>query len=116
MISVSAELWADLVRVYEAAVADSDLAFAAYDRLPPAGSGDTDEERRYDAARAIMIEHEDRLLAVKPPSLGAAAYQLKLFGLRYHFVDMDEPPMAGEDIPAGPILRSIHDTLPEISR
>lgn len=103
--------WETLVERYEEARRVTDAAFEAYNHLEPADSGDTPEELRYEAARDAEIAIEDELLAMKAPDLAAVAYQLKIFGLRYHSADFDDEPMSGEDQPSGPILRRIHQAL-----
>lgn len=67
-------------------------------------------ERRCDAARDAEIALEDELLALTPPDLAAAAYQLKLFALRHCSVELDSEIIDGEE-PEGSILRRIHHAV-----
>lgn len=99
--------WIDLVAEYEAAMARSDAAFAAYDALEPADSGDAEEERHYEAAFAAFQAAEDRLLGTVAPDLSGVALQLRIFAERFHCAELSEPEMSGEDRPAGAILRRI---------
>lgn len=110
MSTVSEDEWARMVREYEAADDRALAAFEALERLPPVTSGGTEEERAYDEARDIAYAHEDGLLAVAPPSLGAAAYQLKIFAVRHHSIEMDDP-MPGEERREESVLRRIYDLL-----
>lgn len=116
MGEVSVEEWDALVREYQAAERSWDQAFDAYNLLPPQESGDTVEERRYEAARDAAYAIEDRLLALRPPSVEAALYQLKLFGVRHHDVDVDGEPMESEDPLEGGVIRRIHGMLREATR
>jgi len=101
--------WAALIERYEAARRVTDDAHDAYER--DSVGFDEIHELRCEAARDAEIAIEDELLAMKAPDLAAIAYQLKIFGLRYHSADFDDEPMSGEDQPSGPILRRIHEAL-----
>jgi len=99
--------WIDRVAEYEAAMARSDAAFAAYDALEPADSGDTEEERHYEEAFAAFQAAEARVLGMVAPDLSGVALQLRIFAERFHCAELSEPEMSGEDRPAGAILRRI---------
>lgn len=99
--------WPDRVVEYGAAMAASDEAFAAYDALDPSASEGAEEERRYEAAWAAFEAAEDRLLGVVAPDLAGVSLQLRAFAERFHGAELCEPEMAGEDRPAGEILRRI---------
>lgn len=104
---MSEQSWAGLVADYDTAIARSDTAFAAYDALEPAGSDDTEEERRYEAAFASLLAAEDRLLGTVAPHLTGVALQLRIFAERFHSAELSEPETPGEGRPAGAILRRI---------
>ena len=111
MADVTEQEWASLVEQYAKLRREWDKAFDAYNALPPCDSGDTDEERRYEAAREAAYDFEDRLLAITPPNAEAALYQLKLFGERFHGLDFDDETMVSADEPGGPILRRIQSAF-----
>lgn len=111
MAEHATQTWAALVERYEAARRVTDAAVEAYDRLPPAESDGTVEELRFEAARDAEIAIEDDLLAMTAPDIAAAAYQLKLFALRYCSAELDDEPLSGENQPEGTILRRIHAVL-----
>lgn len=110
-MDVSSEEWAALVHEYQEAERVWDEAFDAYNLLEPQESGDTPEERRYEAARDVAYRLEDRLLAMRPPNAEAALYQLRLFGIRHHDVDVDDDPMDSEDPLEGGVVRRVHAAL-----
>lgn len=106
MVSSEAD-WNALVKAYEAARAQSDQAFDAYDALDPGASDDTPEEKHYETCRRIFEEAEDELLDAVAPNLQGVAYQIRIFGERFHQAVLDEAEMSGEDRPAGEFLRRI---------
>jgi hypothetical protein len=103
--------WEQLVHSYEKAQAASDVAFETYDRLPLQDAGNSQQERNYEAKRDELYRLEDRLLAMTPPTLAAAAYQLKLLGMRHHSVDLDEPPLPNEQELEGAAVRRIYEAM-----
>ena len=115
MSGMSKTEWRGLVERYRALRREWDAAFDAYNALPPQDSGDTDEERRYDAAREAAYTFEDDLLEVTPPDAEAALFQLKLFGERFHGLDIDDESVTTADEPGGPILQRIQGALAKLA-
>lgn len=115
MMTDTIQHWAQLVSQYEAAIAVYDLAASALDDLSPAPDVDSDEERASALSLERVCELEDGLLAITAPSVDAAIYQLKVFGLRYLSVDLDHRDAGGEDQPEGPIFRRIYEALQSLS-
>lgn len=97
--------WNHLVERYEAADTEAHVAYLACDDVMG-----TPEERvadeRYDELRRIANEYEDQLLSADAPGRDAALYQLKVFALRFHLVDLDDAPAAGEDVAARMLRRT----------
>lgn len=114
MAEVTQKEWTALVERYTVLRREWDAASDAYNALPPAESGDTEEERRYEAAREAAFEFEERLLDATPPNAAAALFQLRLFGERYHGLDLDDPSVTSADDPGGPILRRIEGAFAEL--
>lgn len=108
---VSVTLWGQLVDAYERAESDAALAFHAFDLVPLADNDEqpSDVEGNYEALRAVRDQWEDKLLSVEAPTVQAAAYQLRLFALRYHGADLATRHGYQDDQVAA--LRRIYDSL-----
>lgn len=103
--------WRRRVADYEAAGRDTDAASAAADALGYDDPAYEAADARYEALRRVFEACEDELLDVVAPNLEGVAYQLKLFGERFHAAILDEPAMSSEDKPAGDFLRRILEGL-----
>jgi len=99
--------WRRLVADYEAAGREADLASAVADELGFDDLAYEAADAQYEALRRVFETCEDDLLDVVAPTLEGVAYQLRVFGERFHAAVLDEPAMSGEDRPAGAVLRHI---------
>ena len=115
VVQVSAHTWTELVAMFEEADAEAVAAWSAHDRAPPSVSEDHEArlEQRYETLRSIARRHEDALLGVVPPTVEAAAYQLRLLGLNHHATDFAQP--GGNENWEKAILRRIYQALMRLS-
>jgi hypothetical protein len=105
-----ADAWSWLVADYDEALAGWNKTSAAASALGDKDCGSEQEREHLDAAAALDA-CEDRLLNASPPHLSAVALQLKLLAERFHFADLEGPPMAGEDAIPGGVLRRIYEAV-----
>ena len=110
-VEVSPHTWAELVAMFEEADAEAVAAWSAHDRFPASVNDEraTQLEQRYEALRSVARRHEDALLGVAPPTVEAAAYQLRLLGLNHHSTDFAHA--AGRETWEKAILRRIYQAL-----
>jgi hypothetical protein len=114
MIEVRSALWDQLVAVYEAADAEADAAYALYGEADPGAEGYDELEARHEELGRVRREHEAKLLAVRAPTVAAAAYQLRVYALSYQSADFAEPARSDEDREQT-ILRRIYESLQQLS-
>lgn len=106
MMAVTVDEWRQLVAAYEAAGLKSDEALEASEADGPGDIG-SEADLHYEACWGAFGAAEDRLLGVVAPTVEALVYQLKVFAERFHQADLAGPETAGEDRPAGEVLRCI---------
>lgn len=112
MQPVTESFWRELVEAHRQAERATDAAYEVYanEPLPDNDEAQSEAERRYEKLRAVSDDLERKILGVVSPSAAGAAYQLRLFALSHHGVDVDGPPSADEDR-EGAILRVIYKGL-----
>lgn len=108
MTEITPAEWDALVASHQDVEAAAEAAYHAY-------VGASDGARAALQARCEQIgrvydQQQQRLLRVEPPTLGAAAYQLRLFALGYHLGDPAEPALA-DDAREITVLRRIYLSL-----
>jgi hypothetical protein len=115
MVQVSLHAWAELRAMYEEADAKAVAAWSAHDRFPASANEARalQLEEHYEALRSVARRHEDALLGVVPPTIEAAAYQLRLLGLNHHATDFAHP--EGSETWEKAILRRIYQALSRLS-
>ena len=115
MVQVSSHTWSQLVAMFEEADAEAVAAWSAHDRFPASVNDDqaAQLEQRYEKLRSVARRHEDALLGVVPPTVEAAAYQLRLLGLNQHSTDFAQA--EGSENWEKAILRRIYQGLARLS-
>lgn len=115
MVEVSSHTWTELVAMYEEADADAVAAWSAHDRFSPSANDQraVELEQHYEALRNVARRYEDALLGVVPPTVEAAAYQLRILGLNHHATDFAHP--GGSETWEKAILRRIYQALVRLS-
>lgn len=112
MSNVTATQWTEWVAAHQAVEAAAEAAYRAYVDAPEFARNTL--EARCEEIGRIYDQQHARLLGVEPPTVAAAAYQLRLFALGYHLGDPAEAPLPHEEQEIA-VLRRIYRSLTRLA-